>query len=65
MLDDDFFSEPTHKKEEQAFTKQLGWEGRLKAGDNLLTWVRLSKGRVAKGDDFDSAADVLMVKKIN
>ena len=35
MLDDDFFSEPTHKKEEQAFTKQLGWEGRLKAGDNL------------------------------
>ena len=62
MLDDDFFSEPTHKKEEQAFTKQLGWEGRLK---RVITWVRLSKGRVAKGDDFDSAADVLMVKKIN
>ena len=31
----------------------------------VITWVRLSKGRVAKGDDFDSAADVLMVKKIN
>ena len=40
------------------------WVGKEES-KRVITWVRLSKGRVAKGDDFDSAADVLMVKKIN
>ena len=41
-------------------------EGRGKEDSKrVITWVPLSMGRVAKGDDFDSAADVLMVKKIN
>ena len=41
------------------------WVGK-EDSKRVITWVRQSKGRVAIGDDFDSAADVLlMVKKIN
>ena len=40
------------------------WVGK-EDSKRVITWVRLSKGRVAEGDDFDSAADVLMVKNIN
>ena len=40
------------------------WVGK-EDSKRVITWVPLSMGRVAKGDDFDSAADVLMVKKIN
>ena len=52
----------TEKEDEVILEK----EGRGKEDSKrVITWVPLSMGRVAKGDDFDSAADVLMVKKIN
>ena len=59
MLDDDFFSEP--KKRRVGVHQAVGKED----SKRVITWVPLSMGRVAKGDDFDSVAFVLMVKKIN
>ena len=40
------------------------WVGK-EDSKRVITWVPLSMGWVAKGDDFDSVAFVLMVKKIN